>query len=398
MLLRSIINRLSGILILLIVVSGCATSPAAYEAIDSPLPQFNPAAFDYSESPIDPEQLTRLSPEAEADFFRFFQDPKFARISRNERLGSYISVLMDQFKYSENTYTAAETLRHKSGNCLSLTLLTTALAELAGVELEFQLLNNDPVFSFDDDLLITSEHLRTVLLPSENTTDSSKTLFRSRVIIDYFDTGGMQYIGNIDASTQRSMYYSNRAIELIRKRRFSEAFAYAAQALELDRQNGAALNTMALLHRRQGDEESAERIFRYGLAHSDRALTFWRNYAEQLKAQGRVDEWERLLASPPQAENDHPWQWIKAARKAHTSNQYDRAVKLYDRALSLAPDLHQVHVYAAQVNYAVGNYRKSRSHLQQALALAEDAQDQKYYKGKLAKFDSLRSQPARIGQ
>ena len=136
-----------------------------------------------------------------------------------------MGIILDQFTFSDETLTAQQAMESKSGNCLSLTILTSAFAKLADVKVSYQLLDKNPVFSIEGDLLVTSDHLR-VVLKSELATDqvfSTTSLIR----IDYFNTDGYSYVDNISPDFQLSLFYSNVAVDHLRSGDVSSAFEYA---------------------------------------------------------------------------------------------------------------------------------------------------------------------------
>jgi len=377
--------RVVTLVALLSLGSACGDKKWSIESAHPTIPQFNKQLFAEVVVREDAAVLFALSDEAKADFFDFYFDPKFAVIPRNELLASYLSILMDQFEYQEKTYTPQQTLDQGAGNCLSLSLLASAYAELAGVPVEIHLLNDSPSFAIGSGVLITSEHMRTILLPAVGE-EPSHGILRKRMIIDFFDTDGMMYVGGITPQAQRATYFSNRASELLADQAFDAAFANASRALEIDQNNAAALNTVAVLHRRRGDLTTAESIYRYGMKYSDRSEIFWRNYSLLLKSQQRTDELESLLAKPPLNHKDHPWQWINAAHEEYDQGNFAQAVRLYDLALSLAPDLHQIHLAAAKANLAAGNRDRSNTHFEQAIFLAKNSQERPKYKNKYLQF------------
>ena len=384
--------RTVALLFLLSLASACGGKKWSVDSDGPAIPEFNKQLFTPVPATEDLAAFFALSDEAKADFFDFYLDPKFALTPQNEVLASYLLVLMDQFEYQEKTYTPQQTLDQGAGNCLSLSLLASAYAELAGVPIEIHLLNDNPSFAIGSGVLITSDHMRTVLLPVP-AKGSNLNIFRKRVIIDFFDTGGMQYMGGVTPQAQRATYFSNRASELLADQHFDAAFAAASRALEIDQNNAAALNTVAVLHRRMGDHATAESIYQYGMKHSDRSEIFWRNYTLLLKSQQRVEELENLLAKPPLNHKDHPWQWINAAHEEYGQGNFAQAARLYDRALSLAPDLHQIHLAAAQANLAAGDRSRSNTHFEQAISLAKNSQERPQYKNKYIQFkESLNSQ------
>jgi tetratricopeptide (TPR) repeat protein len=350
------------------------------------LPAFNQRLFE-PPTVISDEEIFHLSQEQRADFFQFLNDPKFVSTPRHVRVATYMGLILDQFTFSDKTLTTRQSLASKSGNCLSLTVLTTAFAELAGVDVAYQLLDQNPIYSIDRGLLVTSDHLRAVLRSQPTAGESFSSV--SRVRIDYYQTDGLSYIDNISTNYQRSLFYSNLAVGNLFNDDIDSAYAYAARALDIYKSNASALVTMGIVHRKRGDLAKAEEIYLHGAKYFDKAPTFIGNYVALLNSQNRDVDLNQLVRVGSSKVQDHPWQWIRAGKKSFNSGDYDKAISFYEHALDLAPDLHQVYLLAGDASYANGNKKESRQYLVQALSVANQMSDRSEYKRKLEAFNRM---------
>jgi len=360
------------------LLSACASTSAVNKVTQAPA--FNRSLFK-PETVISTAEITYLGEEQKDAFFEFYNNPKFALTPKHVRVATYLGILLDQFSYSEKTYTAQQALEAKGGNCLSLTVLTTAFAQLAGVDISYQLLEQNPVYSISNNVLITSDHLRAVV--TERQVSETGFDIVSGIRVDYFDTDGLSYVDNISVTAQLSMFYSNIAAEALLDSNYDRAFAHANQALTLYADNASALNTVGILHRKLGDESSAEKIYEYGARNFSKAAMFVRNYASLLHGQARESDVKALLKSVDSNVQDHPWQWVRAGQAEYQAGDYASALNYYKRAIKLAPDLHQVYLFAGRASYAIGDKAASKRYLTQALKLAQDAQSRRSYKQKL---------------
>lgn len=386
--------NLLGSLFTALVVAGCATQQAEQPLVEAHVPErrivypaFNESLFEASQEIVSVEEITTLSDEVKTDFFNYYNKRELASYSDVHRVSSYIGLLMDQFTYSQETYTAQETIDNLGGNCLSLTILTTAIARLAGVEVSYDLLNNNPTYALDQDMLVTSDHMRAVL--NSGWMDANDTLFkvRGRITIDYFDTEGMMFAQNISPVYQLSLYYSNKAVELMLKKRYVEAFAYASKATSIYPNNDSALNSIAILHSRLGDPRTAESIYEYGLLKElNQAPVFYRNYAGMLGSQERTADIAKLDKLYSQVKENHPLEWIRAGKKAHREGKYELAIRHFNKALEITPELTGIHLLSARANLALGRLDEIDESLHQALDSAQTEGESMVYQRKLAKF------------
>jgi tetratricopeptide (TPR) repeat protein len=374
--------------LILLLISGCVSTQQNPQnsliSSDVLLPAFNQRLFEPS-TVISEKQVFHLTEAQQADFFKFFNNPKFAATPRHVRVATYMGLILDQFSFSDKTLTTRQSLASKSGNCLSLTVLTTAFAELAGVDVTYQLLDQNPIYSIDQGLLVTSDHLRAVLKsePIEGGTFSSV----SRVRIDYYQTDGLSYVDNISSNHQRSLFYSNLAVEKLVSDDVDSAYAHALRALDIYKDNASALNTMGIVHRKRGDLVKAEEIYLHGAKYFNKGPTFIGNYTSLLNSQDRDVDLSKLSRSEFSTVADHPWQWVRAGKKSFDNGDYGKAVSFYQHALQLAPDLHQVYLLAGDASYAKGNMAESQQYIVQALRVARETLDRSSYKRKLEAFN-----------
>lgn len=386
--------KLFGSLFAALVSAGCATQQADQPLVEAHVPErrivfpaFNESLFEASQEIVSVEEITALSDEVKTDFFNYYNKRELASYSDVHRVSSYIGLLMDQFTYSQKTYTAQETIDNLGGNCLSLTILTTAIARLAGVEVSYDLLNNNPTYALDQDMLVTSDHMRAVL--NSGWKDANDTLFkvRGRITIDYFDTEGMMFAQNISPVYQLSLYYSNKAVDLMLNKRYVEAFAYANKATSIYPNNDSALNSIAILHSRLGDPETAESIYEYGLVEElNQAPVFYRNYAGMLRSQERMADIAKLEKLYSRVKENHPLEWIRAGKKAHREGKYELAIRHFNKALEITPELTGIHLLSARANLALGRLDEIDESLHQALDNAQTEGESMVYQRKLAKF------------
>lgn len=389
----------------LVFLVGCASSsklPMEHSEVNSHNLVVNQPALNYELfggkhdlKIIQENQIYALDEAVKRDFLQFFNRPELQRQSGAQRVSSYIGLLMDGFIYSQHTRTAQETIDEAGGNCLSLTLLTTALANLADVEVSYDLLNSDPTFALDDDVLVTSDHMRAVLLSDWDTEGEAIFSLRDRITVDFFDTRGMAFLENVSPQYQLSLYYSNRAVETMLEGSDTQAFALAERSLQVDPTNDSALNTLAILHRRHGDVTTAESLYKFGLINTVRdSGVFFRNYLALLETQSRFEDLVQLKSAYSNKQKKHPLEWIRAGKKAHREGQFELAMRLYDRALELVPDLHGVHLLSAKAAVALGRTDVGKEQLRLAMAASNTDGQSRLYQRKLAKFKKFDTRSA----
>lgn len=328
-------------------------------------------------------ELFTLDQTYEEAFYSYFNDPANIPTPEHERVANFLSILIDRFTYIEETRSAQNALDSMAGNCLSLALITRAYAKLANVPIRFQLLGANPVFELDRDLLIKTDHIRSVLSGQWQTGVDLTFDTRRDIRIDYFPTEGLKYRDHLSEAALISLFYNNKAVESMQRGDLERAMVLAKKSLKLDGNNAAALNTPAIVHRRQGNDAAAEALYlRARKDHPDN-LSFVRNYMQLLKRQGRTDEAQSLAALLERSEQENPWSWVLSGQSHERAGRYTSAITHYQRALDIQGDLHQVHFYLGIAHYKNGNTRQSKYHLAEAVKYSEVGRVRKNYKRKL---------------
>src|SRR5688572_3078851 len=118
------------------LLAACANVavPAASSESDriSTLPQF-PHKFGSRPAIEAPDAVQLLTAEQQQDFLAYFNAPQNQSVKPYTRLANYLFEHTLSLQFEAHTYTAAQTLDLNKGDCLSLAILTTALARLANV-------------------------------------------------------------------------------------------------------------------------------------------------------------------------------------------------------------------------------------------------------------------------
>ncbi len=338
--------------------------PAAVQLVAPQIPAqtFAPAA------PIPQIQdLLALTAEQKRDFLNYFHHPRYADQTSAYRLYSYMQNVLAVFQFSGSTTTASEVMRSGSANCVSLALLTKALADVAGIDVRFRATYREPVIDIRGDLLLQATHVRSYL--DSAVTDNS-IQFR-QLYIDYF-RGPLSYQGDFLSDARfKAMVYNNLAAEALLRGELNQAYALVQSSLQQDDQFIPAINLMAVLLRRQQQPELAQQWYQYGLAVAPQQLALLHNYqvlAAQLGNQPLVRQLEQQLA---QADSDDPFELYIQAVQAEQAGRDALAISFYQRLQKKVP-------YLLQANQALVRHYLKHHQYQAARQLLEEALEYSY--------------------
>ena len=369
------------------LASGCASVEQRPEQPQSSGLSFDPAPFGERPAIADESEIYSLTEQQESDFLAFFNDPSQQAISAHERIYAYLLETTSDFDFHSDTRTAARTLDEASGNCLSLAIVTTALANAVDVDTGYLLVDSTPIFERQGGIVSKTIHVRSILYDPawESEKEGERETSRPGIQFDYFpdDTQRARLIGNLRENAYVAMYYSNMAGEALTAGDSDAAFWYLLESLRHDPDNAIALNTMAVVYRRTGNEQMAERIYRYGIDSLPENVSFLRNYHSLLKRQGRDEEAEAISRTIATLDDPNPFHWVNAGRSALSDGEFEEATRHLRRAIRIAPYLHEAHALMAVAHLQMGNPSRSERELRRAMDIAQRESTRSLYQAKL---------------
>ena len=192
---------------------------------------------------------------------------------------------------AQRTRNAAEAFEARSGNCLSLVIMSAALARQLGLPVQFHSVHSDAGWGRSGDLLVSSGHVNLVL---RHPSGDARTRFDvvEAMLIDFEPPrpGEKQYSRSISESTVLAMYMNNRAAESLAAGEVDEAYWFARAAIESEPTFLAAHNTLAVVYLRHGQPQRAERVLQRLLAAEPANTAALANLARLYEKQGRTPE------------------------------------------------------------------------------------------------------------
>ena len=336
-----------------------------------------------------PEEIHQLTEEQINNFISYMGNPEFVHLKPHIRLFNYLETYGDEFAYEAETFIASRTLSLQAGNCLSLAILTTALAKAAEIEMDYQLMDDIPVYELNGTVVNKGVHIRTILYdPDFIEEEGVKYLFKPGLQVDYFPTNRSRFIANLDEDDYLSMYYENIAEGAIADNDFNTAYWHAMESLKFVPNNANAINMLAIINRRDGNLETAEQLYLHGIEVADEKLSLLKNYRILLSLSGRNEEAEQIQIKIDSMQDSSPFEWFQLARNAHEDGELLEAISYYDKALALAPYLHEAHLGIAQANYELGNLSRAESALHDAITNVNKVSTRNLYQAKLLTLTS----------
>ncbi len=375
-------------LLVCFLVSGCQTVsvPSNKPALMPILTyEVDPTAYQIPE----PDNLLRLTAEQIAEIKQFRLQSDVSRLPAFQQVKNFLEKRMVNFNYEGKNYSAEEALALNQGNCMSLALLTYAIASEFQVDVSFQLLHTMPVLlDVTDRYSVTSDHVRTFLYESEGNAD--QTLFsRSRnVVIDYFpnryDRGGRM----VNTDEFFAMLYRNLAADALFSDDFEFAYLLLKKSLSFSQTYGPSINMLAVVLRRLGEVETAENLYQYGLEVSEDKVTMLSNYHYLLVNQGRIAEALAVKNQLLKLDDSSPYKWYLVAQDSIAAADYVSAKVYLNKFIDNTHYFHKAYFDLAKVHFKLDEPTLAKQALRKALDYTELPKNKQRYQAKLAWLNS----------
>ena len=336
-------------LLLCLALAACAGTPATLVARDS---LFSDSSFAPPSERIDPADVFTVSPQ-----MRAFLESRVAEevAKRGEARGLVEALFQDrrlQIDYdTEFTRNAAQTFDARAGNCLSLAIVTGAMAKELGLEVLYQSVETSEQWERDGDLLERVGHVNvTVGFPAPKM--HAWVLDRDRWTVDFLpvpDRRGL-VAQPISESRVAAMYMNNRAAEALARKRTDDAYWWLRSGIALDPTFSSPYNTLGVTYLRKGLLDRAEAALRFALSLEPDLPEAWSNLAVVLRRDGRMEAAADIESRHVPSRAASLLAAIEDGMKANASGDYARALRVFQRALRTARDNHELH-YQLAVTY-----------------------------------------------
>lgn len=290
---------------------------------------------------------------------------------------------------SSLTRTAAQAFEAKSGNCLSLVIMTAAFAKELGIAVQYQSLFTDETLARSGDIHFVVDHIN-LSLGRRIGDFIGGARYPEVVTVDFLppqDTSKLR-VRLLSEATVLAMFMNNRAAEALARGRLDDAYWWSREGLVQDPTFVRGYNTLGVIYRRHGQPALAERALRYALAAEPANPQILSNLAQVVAEQGRAGEADALRQRLAQLESEPPFIYFERGQAALRAGDYATAVEMFSREVKRAPYYHEFHYWLA-VSYAkLGNAALAREHLTLAMESSGNRADQALYAAKLDRMQA----------
>lgn len=284
---------------------------------------------------------------------------------------------------------ASDTFRRQSANCLSLTILTYAMAEYAGFDAKFQEVDTHEYWERRGGYNLNSGHVN-LRIGSPVPGISTMTLSKTEIEVDFQRPRGPRPPTRVIAQNRvLAMFYNNKAVDALLKNNDDAAYAYLKAALSQDPEFDMAMTNLGLLYGRNNHPQWAETGFRHALRTNRSNAVAGMNLAALLDMTGRHEEAASITERLDRRLQDNPYYAYVKGQAAYDAGNLHDALRFFRKSVALNPRVDQFHFGLARTYYRLGDRDQAETSLRHAEQYARDDGSRKRYHGKLEAMSGL---------
>ena len=374
------------VLLFCTLLAACASAPPPPPA---PTQLFRDDLFSAPAQPIRADDIFALT-----DDMKHYVDVEIAYQlrSKGEQKGLFDALYSKhqlKLEYdSDRTRTAAEAFEARSGNCLSLVIMTAALAKHLNLPVSYQSVYTDEIWTRNHETYFASGHVNLVLgkRPLGNVNSSDRLATWTIDFLPPEDTAG-QRTRLISEDTIVAMFMNNRAAETMAAGQLDAAYWWARAALDHTPGFLNSYNTLGVIYMRRGQPALAEVALNHLLQRDPTSTVAMSNLVRVLQMQGRTDESRELARQLAKIDPEPPYHFFELGQAAMKAGDTQAARDWFAKEVARAPYHAEFHFWLAVADFRLGLLEEARQHLAIAQQNSTRRSEQQLY---AAKLDYLR--------
>jgi len=288
---------------------------------------------------------------------------------------------------TEQTRTAAQAFAARKGNCLSLVIMTAALAKELGLHVSYKTVADEDTWSRADDLAIHSLHVNVTL---EASAMSAPGLLERGPTwtVDFVppELIPVKHTHTVSEETIVAMYWNNRAAESLALGRIDEAYWRVRAAILRTPDYLAPYNTLAIIYLRHGDVRDAGTVLRALVQRDPRNISALSNLLIVAQRLGDLELAARLRARLAQLDPEPPFAFYFQGQQALQRGDFLTAKALFAREVDRADYSSEFHFWLGIANLRLGDVDEARRQVALAVEYSTTESAHALYAAKLGRL------------
>jgi tetratricopeptide (TPR) repeat protein len=292
---------------------------------------------------------------------------------------------------AEANTVANQTFRNRAANCLSMSIMTYALATELGFTVRFQDIEIPEYWTIREGQSLLNGHINLQILPPSSR-EHIKFLTRG-FEVDFDAQATRQHFPKtlLKLNQVVAMFHNNNGADALLKKDYIKAYAYFRSAFLQSPDLSSVLANLGYLYRLTGHYELAERTYLRAIKKDKKNLTAWRNLSYLYRYMGHDKKAKDIVDRVSRKRADNPFFHINMGDKAFEKQQWQIALRHYQQALRLDKSIHEVFFGLGKTYFELGNIKRSYHYLQLAKKKSRTQQEQDAYQGKIDLLATIKS-------
>ncbi len=286
------------------------------------------------------------------------------------------------------TRNAAQAFEARSGNCLSLLIMTAALARELQVPVQFNQVEVDASWSRSADLYFWSGHVN-LNLGNRRSAVRSWQPSEQITTIDFLPPEALrgQRVQRLSEATIIAMFMNNRAAEALVDSNPNDAYWWVRESLRQDPAFVAAYNTLGVVYLRRGLLPQAEAALRRAYEAEPANTRVIANLAQTLTRLGQAPQAHQLELRLAELEPVAPFHSMTLGLAALQRGDALAARALFERELAHAAFNPDLHFWLAVTSARLDDLPAARRHLALAVSNSQSHGQRAIYAAKLDRLN-----------
>jgi len=280
---------------------------------------------------------------------------------------------------AEANTVANQTFRNRAANCLSMSIMTYALANELGFSVRFQDIEIPEYWTIREGQSLLNGHINLQILPrwgrkrTQFLTQGFEVDFDAQATREHFPKTLLK-LNQVVA-----MFHNNNGGDALLKKDYVKAYAYFRSAFLQSPNLSSVLTNLGYLYRLIGQYELAEKTYLWAIKKNKENLTAWRNLSYLYRYMGHAEKANNIESRVTRQRLENPFFHINRGDKALEKQQWQIALKHYQRALKLDKSNHEVFFGLGKTYFELGDIKRSYHYLKLAKKKSRTEQQQATY-------------------
>lgn len=377
-------------LILPIVLVACANAPRPEQLP----PLFHDDLFMAPAQPVNADDVFAFDNEMRAYLQGELTDMVRAKGAQKGLVDALYNRGQLQLAYdSVMTRNASQTFAARSGNCLSLVIMTAAFAKAVGLTVQYQTVAVEETWSRNGGIYFNLGHVNLTLGRGMTEIRYGRIESSKLTTIDFLPPGDIRGQQTQEIGEERivAMYLNNRAGEALADGHLDDAYWWARAAIVSEPAFLSSYNTLGVVYRRHGNLDEAQEMFGKVLEYDPTNHQAMSNLVLVLNQQGRHAEAREVSSRLERLEPNPPFFNFERGLAALRDRDFNTARDLFEKEVERDSGYHEFHFWLAIAYLNLGRSDKAIEQLALAIENSTTRKDLDLYSAKLAR---LKSSPA----